>query len=172
MGHLARMDRRGKRIDRGGEHVEHEFEARARGTAGLTRRRFAALAGLAPAAVGAGSPGAAHVDAFRQLSAALTGFPVAALDREFARDLLQALAGTGRGAAVNALIGGGDMRGRDALETEIVSAWYSGLLPGETGPVVATVRTALVWRVLGFATIPGACAPGLPWTGPPPGEDR
>ena len=127
-----------------------------------------------PAAVGAGSAGATGVDAFLRLSAELTGFPVDALNQEFARNLLEALtsSSSGRTPAVDALLRGEDVPDRASLEADIVSAWYSGMVPGETVPVVATIRDALIWRVLGFATPPGACAGAASWDGPPPGEKR
>ena len=140
--------------------------------AALTRRQFAALSGVVPAAVGAPSLGATDVGAFQRLSAVLTGFPPAALDHEFARNLLQTLTSSGRAAAIDALMRGADIPGRASLEAQIISAWYSGLLPGETGPVVATVRGALVWRVLGFASPPGSCATGAAWGEPPPNGRR
>ena len=161
-----------KRVNRHSGSAPRGSYTRARGLARLTRRRFAALAGVLPAAVSAPARDAADVDAFRRFSAALTGFPAAGLDVEFARNLLQALKHSGRAAAVDALIRGEDIRDRASLETEIVSAWYSGLLPSETGPVVATVRDALVWRALGFASPPGACATAASWGEPPPGEKR
>ena len=163
---------RRKRIDRRSGSAARVLHARARGLASLTRRRFAALAGLLPAAVGAPSLRGADVDAFRRVSGGLTGFPAESLDREFARNLLRTLKSSNRTAALDALIRGEDIRDRESLETEIVTAWYSGLLPGETEPSVATVRGALVWRVLGFASPPGACATGASWSEPPPGEKR
>ena len=127
---------------------------------------------MVPAAIGVPAPDVTNVGAFKRLSAALTGFPAAALDDEFARNLLQALKSSGRAAAIDALVRGKDAGDSASLETEIVSAWYSGLLPGETGPVVATIRTALAWRVLGFASPSGACATAAAWSEPPPSESR
>ena len=141
-------------------------------SAALTRRQFAALSSVVPAAVGAPSPDATNVDALQRLSAVLTGFPPAALDHQFARNLLQTLTSPGRAAAIDALLRGADIADRASLEAEIISAWYSGLLPGDTGPLVATVRAALVWRVLGFATPPGSCATGAAWGEPPPNVTR
>ncbi len=145
---------------------------RARGPAGLTRRRFATLAAAAPAAVGATSTPGSEVDALRRVSATLTGFPAASLDIRFAASLLRALRNSDHRAAVDALIRGEDVRDSASLQTAIVSAWYSGLLPGETGPTTATVRGALVWSVLDFASPPGTCATGAPWSEPPSGETQ
>ena len=144
----------------------------AQGLTGLTRRRFTVLAATATAAAGATGSSGAEVDAFRRLSAALTGFPAESLDIRFARSLLQALRSMGHHAAVGALVRGEAVAGRDALEAEIVSAWYSGLLPGEGGPAVATVTGALVWQALRFASLPGTCSTGGSWDEPPPGEKR
>ena len=147
-------------------------DARAPGLTGLTRRRFAALAAAATAAAGAPACGGAEVDAFRRLSAALTGFPAESLDVRFARSLLQALGSSGHHAATSALVRGEEVADRAALEADIVSAWYSGLLPGEAEPTVAALRDALVWKALRFASPPGTCTTGGSWDEPPPGEKR
>ena len=147
-------------------------DARARARTGLTRRRFAVLTATATAAAGATGSSGAEVDAFRRLSAALTGYPAESLDVGFARSLLQALGSLGHHAALGALARGEEVADRARLETDIVSAWYSGLLPGEAEPAVATVTDALVWRALDFASPPGTCSTGGSWDEPPPGEKR
>lgn len=142
------------------------------GLTGLTRRRFAGLVAAATAAAGASPFSAAEVDAFRLLSASLTGFPAASLDARFARSLLRALRSSGHDGAVDALMRGEEFAGAASLEADIVSAWYSGVLPGAAEPTVATVRDALVWQALGFASPPGTCAAGGSWDGTPPGGKR
>ena len=134
---------------------------------GLTRRRFAALGGALPAATAAVSPRASDLAAFVRLSAALTGYPAAELDTGFAGDLLEALTTLGHGDRVQALMRGQDIGERSGLEADIVSAWYSGLLPAAAGPVAATVRRALAWRTLSFASPPGTCTGGPAWSEPP-----
>ena len=134
---------------------------------GLTRRRFAALGAALPAATAAVSPQASDLEAFLRLSAALTGYPEAELDTGFAGDLLGALTASGHGDRVQALMRGQDLGDRSGLEADIVSAWYSGLLPAAAGPVVATVRGALAWRTLSFASAPGSCTGGRAWSEPP-----
>ena len=147
-------------------------EIRAPGQAGLTRRRFATLAAGATAAAGTASSGGVEADAFRLLCATLTGFPAESLDARFARSLLQALRSSGHHDAIGALIRGEEADEAASLETEIVSAWYSGLLPGAAEPTVASVRGALVWQALGFASPPGTCTAGGSWDEPPPGQKR
>lgn len=136
----------------------------------LTRRRFATLGGALPAAVTAASPTATDIAAFLRLSTALTGHPVADLDTGFASDLLEALAASGRADRVRALMRGEDIGDRSGIEADIVSAWYSGLLPAAAGPMVATVRNALVWRTLGYAAPAGSCASASAWSDPPQDE--
>ena len=126
---------------------------------GLSRRSFVALCGAAPAlAVAAPSASeAARLDAFRDLSARLTGFGLADLDAGFAADLLAALLEAGHGTGIEALLAG--QRGSEAaaLETAIAAAWYSGILPLSSGPVVGALRDALVWKAVDFASPPGMC---------------
>ena len=129
--------------------------------AGLSRRAFAAFCGAAPgvAALAASSPEARRVEAFRELSAKLTGFPTAALDARFASVLWQALAAAGHQSALEALLVDADCDGCEAVQVEIVSAWYSGTLDA-AGSVAAAAHDALIWRTLWFARPPSICAPG------------
>ena len=133
--------------------------------AGLSRRAFAAFcsATLGTAAMAA-SPQAARVEAFVELSARLTGFPADTLDRRFAAALVQALSATGHQSALEALLADDDCADCAATEVEIVSAWYSGLVPQESGAVVGTLNDALIWRTATFATPPSVCASG--WARP------
>ena len=129
--------------------------------AGLSRRAFAAFCGAAPgvAALAASSPEAGKVEAFRELSVQLTGFPPADLDMGFAASLWQALAAAGHHSALEALLANADCAGCEAVQVEIVSAWYSGQLPDAAGPIATTLHDALIWRTLWFARPPSVCAP-------------
>lgn len=126
---------------------------------GLSRRSFVALCGAAPAlAVAAPSASeATRQDAFRTLSARLTGFDLADLDAGFAADLLAALLEAGHGTGIEALLAGQRAAGAAALETAIASAWYSGILPLSSGPAMGALRAALVWQAADFASPPGMC---------------
>lgn len=133
-----------------------------RSAATLTRRSFATLWGAATGvAIAAPVPDAAAVDSFRALSATLTGFDEAQLDAGFASELRRALLGAGHASNLAALAAPAAASAPDttALETDIVSAWYSGVLPGAP-PVVATLYGALIWSAADFATPPGVCGGG------------
>ena len=134
----------------------------------LTRRSFATLWGAATGvAIAAPVPAAGGVDSFRALSATLTGFDESQLDAGFADALRRALLGAGHAANLAALAAPATARTPEtaALETAIVSAWYSGVLPGAP-PVVATLYGALIWSAAGFATPPGVCS-GDGWSKAP-----
>ena len=134
----------------------------------LSRRSFALLCGSATAAAafGAAVPETPELGLFKKLSGALTGFPASALDARFARDLAEALAAGGRRAELERRLEapGGEFEG---LETEIIAAWYSGVLPTPSGPMVGTFRDALIWAALGFAMPPGVCGAPQDWSKPP-----
>lgn len=137
---------------------------------GLRRRAFAALCAAAPVAVAAATvtaPGG-NVRAFLALSAKLTGFPAAELDSSFAATLDGALRHAGHGARLDALAAGQRRAGCEALEAAIVDAWYSGVVPHASGPAVATLHRALIWRAAPFARPPSVCAPD--WHRAPGGE--
>ena len=135
----------------------------------LNRRTFAALCAAAPAiAVAANATQAAPVQAFRALSARLTGFPASALERGFADALWQALADAGHAPALAALLRGEGGPDSAALEVEIAAAWYSGVLPAPAGAIVATLHDALIWQTLTFASPPSTCRAG--WEEPPNAE--
>lgn len=130
--------------------------------AGLSRRAFAAFCGATPgvAALAASSPEARRVEAFKEVSAKLTGFPAAALDARFASVLWRALAAAGHQSALEALLANADCDGCEAVQVEIVSAWYSGTLPDAAGTVAAAPHDTLIWRALWFARPPSVCALG------------
>ena len=137
-------------------------------THALSRRSFALYCGSATvaAAFGATVPETPESGLFQKLSAALTGLPAAALDAQFAQELAATLAAGGRiGELERRLRAPGSEFGD--LETEIIAAWYSGILPTPSGPMVGTFRDALIWAALGFATPPGVCAAPQDWSKPP-----
>ena len=134
----------------------------------LTRRSFAALCGAATG-VAFATPVIGGADSFRALSAKLTGFDESALDPQFATQLRQALLIAGHAAGLNKLsatTAAAATAGSLALETQIISAWYSGVIP-RTPPVVGKLYGALVWSAADFATPPGMCAGGGGWSGAP-----
>ena len=128
---------------------------------GLSRRAFAAFCGTAPgvAALAATSPETGKVEAFRELSAQLTGFPPADLDASFAASLWQALAAAGHHSALEDLLANAGCDGCEAVQVEIIAAWYAGQLPDAAGPIATTLHDALIWRTLWFASPPSVCAP-------------
>ena len=148
-----------------------------------TRRTALRLGALAPGlAVAAGMASDQALDAFVSLCARLTGFPAHSLDRQFASDLFQALIAQGVDREVLCQREDDCRRERTAEEhegfdrsmntpanaaVEIVSAWYTGVLPTTPQPTVAKFRDALVWRTLDFATAQTICtAPGA-WADAP-----
>lgn len=119
-------------------------------------------------------PRTSTVEAFKGLSARLTGFPAAALDSGFASALWRDLVAAGHEPALAALVAApelalngeyGECGGCGAVAVEIIAAWYSGTLPDASGPVAATLHEALIWRTLWFARPPSVCAPR--WQAPP-----
>ena len=134
----------------------------------LNRRSFTLFCGSAgvAAAFGAALPKSSELEPFRKLSAELTGFPVSALDPQLSARLLQALvAGGCRKELKRRVLAPGPEFG--GLETEIIAAWYSGVTPAPSGPVVGTFQAALIWPALGFATPPGVCSAPQDWSKPP-----
>ena len=137
-------------------------------THALSRRSFALLCGSATAAVAFGAPGpeTPKSEPFQQLSAELTSFPTSALDAQFAHELAAALAADGRIDELERRLRAPGSEFGD-LETEIIAAWYSGVLPTPSGPMVGAFRDALIWAALGFATPPGVCGAPQDWSKPP-----
>lgn len=108
----------------------------------------------------------ARLDAFRALSAKLTGFALEDMNAGFAADLLAALLEAGHGTGIQALLSGQQDSAAAALETAIASAWYSGVLPFPSGPVAGALGGALVWRAANFASPPGICDGTDSWAAP------
>ena len=123
----------------------------------FSRRRLIAAFSLLPGFAVAANVVSSHaLKAFVSLSAELTGYPPESLDRRFASALLQAL--IGQGAEIETLRDGSDVA--EKLAVQIVSAWYSGVLPTTPTPTVAKFHDSLAWRTVDFATPPSVC--GLP----------
>ena len=131
----------------------------------MTRRAFATFCGAAFGTAAVAAPQAVPVEPFVELSARLTGFRADTLDRRFAIALAQALAAAGHQSALEALLADDECAGCSATEIDIISAWYSGVLPEPSGAVVGTLHEALIWQAVPFATPPSICAPG--WEEPP-----
>lgn len=114
---------------------------------GLGRRAFlSALAILAPPSWLAGGAQTFSLDEFLSLSSRLTGR--SDLDRDAAKILLNALMSTGGDARLR--------RPDDALEREIIAAWYTGIYMVRDQPRLLTHTGALHWRALGMPA-PGTC---------------
>ena len=151
------------------ESFHHEQASRL-----VTRRAFAAFCGLVAGAVVAVPSEMAKErradDAFRGLSARLTGFSASALDAWFAGTLRRDLLAHGHAKAIDTLAETAAPTAPETadLEAEIISAWYSGVLPAARGPVVGTLHGALVWAAASFATAPGMCHAG-DWSVAPEG---
>lgn len=143
-----------------------------------TRRTALQVAALAPLAAADVFDGPT-VEQFASLSAKLTGFPEHSLDRPFAHALLQALIAQGVDAEDLASLRkaehGGDAGERSGpaadLAVEIVSAWYTGVLPTKPQPTVAKFYDALVWQTLDFAAAPTVCARPGAWAEAPEGGE-
>jgi hypothetical protein len=124
-------------------------------------RRGVILGGASAATLAIGLPlraGAREtisVDAFRALSARLTGVDAADLDMAASAKLLDGFLSTGHETALAALIAGGANNG--ALANEIVAAWYSGSYATVAGPAAFNLPDALLWRALTFTKPPGRC---------------
>ena len=57
---------------------------------------------------------------------------------------------------------------RAALEVEVISAWYSGIVESAAGPRLASYEEALMWRALDFTKPMGYCGDGFgSWALPP-----
>ena len=138
---------------------------------GITRRGFAMrLASLLAAGVARPALGQDELEAFRALSARLTGFSEAEIDPELALDMMHGLRAAGDGAELNNLLLNAVDEPDNELARRIAAAWYSGMHPGAAGISVRAYYDALVWRALEFTTPPGRCgaAPG-DWSEPPAG---
>ena len=141
----------------------------------LNRRSFTLFCGSVSVAVafGASLSEAPELEPFRKLSADLTGFPIAALDPQSSAQLLQALVEVGRGEELKSRLQAPGS-GFSGLETEIIAAWYSGVLPAPLtramdapGEGRLLTQGALIWAALGFAGPPGVCGAPQDWSKPP-----
>ena len=127
-------------------------------------RRDLIVGGTSAATVAVGAPLAAgaSVDAFRALSARLTGVALTDLDTKAAVKLLDGFISLGRESDLAALaVDPAASTGR--LANAIVAAWYSGRI----GAATIGLNQALLWKVLDFTKPPGECggATGY-WTDP------
>ena len=125
----------------------------------VTRRRLL-LSGVATmmtggvtSFVGARSP--VTVGQFLLLSSRLTGRQ--GLDREIGRSILDGFLATGHGAAVAALVAGGNDHKYAGVAGAIVAAWYSGVGPAADGFALVTFERALVWGAIAFTKPFGVC---------------
>lgn len=111
----------------------------------------AALAATCGTPVSAAMPSAD----FLKLSAALTQNPVAQLDPGLGGKIVSALVAQGWEARLAALQT--DPQSDPDLARLIVAAWYSGLVTGKSGDVLAGYENALVFQNVSFMHVLGNC---------------
>jgi hypothetical protein len=104
----------------------------------------------------AGGVESISVEAFRTLSAKLTGASLTDLDMGVAAKLLAGFLSIGRGADLARLAAdpGADA---ETLAHDIVAAWYSGNYQTAAGLASIGLPNALVWDALDFTKPPGFC---------------
>jgi hypothetical protein len=104
----------------------------------------------------AGAGEAITVEAFRALSARLTGASLTDLDPAAAGKLLDGFLSLGRGSDLARLVADpGASAG--TLAIDIVSAWYSGNYSTATGLASIGYPNALLWDALDFTKPSGFC---------------
>ena len=136
-------------------------------------RRSLIMAGVSAAALAAGFPLSAATqetiatDAFRALSARLTGAAVADLDAATAGKLLDGFVAAGRGSDL-ALLAADPGTNVGTTANEIVAAWYSGTYTTPGGPAAIDVTQALLWNALDFTKPPGECGGETGYWADPP----
>ncbi|MEM7223972.1 MAG: sugar dehydrogenase complex small subunit [Pseudomonadota bacterium] len=131
----------------------------------LTRRE-ALLCGAAWMLAGA-IPTDTEVERFLELSRELTG--EAELDPGLGRIYLQALRQSSlfAGQLEQAFADPGQAIPAD-LEVQILDQWFTGVVPTDSGPAVATYNGALMWRTMELRGAPGYCHGALGfWSRPP-----
>jgi hypothetical protein len=94
------------------------------------------------------------VEAFRALSARLTGAPLTDLDAAIAGQLLRGFISLGQEPELERLAAT-DAAG--TLADDIVAAWYSGTYATAEGPAAFDLTRALLWDALDFTKAPGLC---------------
>lgn len=125
--------------------------------------RRALILGSASAAVlalalppSAGGGESISVEAFRALSARLTGASLTDLDPGAAAKLLDGFLSTGRGTNLARLVADpGASAG--TLADDIVAAWYSGNYRTASGLASIGLPSALLWDALDFTKPSGFC---------------
>ncbi len=141
----------------------------------LTALATAPAWGQTPAA----TPTAAQVAQFSTLSTALTGYPVP--DVPTATAMLQAFATPGRRAPLVALAklvaqtppAGLDAALRaaqlDTLASDLVAAWYSGVVTNGKAQKLMLYTNAYVWSAMTFTKPMGVCGGVTGYWAQPPG---
>ena len=104
----------------------------------------------------AGGVESISVEAFRTLSAKLTGTSLTDLDMGAAAKLLAGLLSMGRGADL-ARLAADPGTSAGTLATDIVAAWYSGNFRTAGGLTSIGLPNALLWDALDFTKPPGFC---------------
>ena len=128
---------------------------------GISRRGLI-LGGASAASLAFASPLFASVkdtitvEAFRALSARLTGASLTDLDPGASAKLLDGFLSMGRGADLARLAADPGAR-TGTLADEIVAAWYSGNCQTSTGLASIGLPSALVWDALNFTKPSGFC---------------
>ncbi len=120
---------------------------------------------VVPRQVGATS--ALTHEAFLKLSEKLTG--QSDLDAGLASRYLAAFEANGDTDALKALVANGNGTGNNAgLADDIVAAWYTGVVAGDTGNRFVTYKDALIWNTLTFTNPLGFCGGEMGYWAKPP----
>jgi hypothetical protein len=104
----------------------------------------------------AGAKETITVEAFRALSARLTGASLTDLDSGAAGKLLDGFLSMGRGAELARLAADPGAK-TGALAADIVAAWYSGNYQTSAGLASIGLPSALLWDALNFTKPSGFC---------------
>jgi hypothetical protein len=131
----------------------------------LSGASLAILASTVP--LGALSGEQVSVDAFRALSARLTGASLADLDASAAAELLAGFVSRGLGAEIARLAADSSARGGRVVN-DIVAAWYSGSYATSAGLASFGLTRALLWNALDYTKPPGLCGGTIGYWADPP----
>lgn len=132
---------------------------------GSTGAALALAAGLSPGPAAALE--AIDLDAFRRLSARLTGAVLSDLDAQSAATILDGLLSLGRGADL-ARLATDATASSGSLANDVVAAWYSGIANSDRGEVLAAFTGALVWNALDYTKPFASCGGETGYWAEPP----
>jgi len=121
----------------------------------LSRRDVLCFAAALAANLGTPASAAMPAADFLKLSSVLTQNPIAQLDPGLGGKILAAIIAQGWEARLGALQT--DQQSDPDLARLIVAAWYSGLVTGKSGDVLAGYENALVFQNVSFMHVLGNC---------------